>query len=209
MRLERMFAVEFHEKLQKLRKEKDLTQEALAQALFVSRTAISKWESGRGFPNIDSLRQIAKFFCVTVDELLTGEEMLSVAEEECKQTKKRFCDLVFGMLDISVMMLYFLPIFAQRTNGAIREVSLFALNAASPYLKVLYIVVVSAIAVCGIFTLALQKCQNGFWLWAKSKMSILLNAFGAFLFINTLQAYAATLLFVYLIIKVFMLVKKR
>ena len=38
--------MEFHEKLQELRKQKNLTQEQLAQALFVSRTAISKWESG-------------------------------------------------------------------------------------------------------------------------------------------------------------------
>ena len=62
--------MEFNEKLQELRKQKGLTQEALAEALFVSRTAVSKWESGRGYPNIDSLKGIAKFFGVTVDELL-------------------------------------------------------------------------------------------------------------------------------------------
>ena len=46
--------MEFHEKLQELRKQKGLTQEELAESLYVSRTAISKWESGRGYPNIDS-----------------------------------------------------------------------------------------------------------------------------------------------------------
>ena len=46
--------MEFNEKLQNLRKQKGLTQEELATALFVSRTAISKWESGRGYPNIES-----------------------------------------------------------------------------------------------------------------------------------------------------------
>lgn len=49
--------MEFHEKLQELRKSRGLTQEELAEALFVSRTAISKWESGRGYPSIDSLRK--------------------------------------------------------------------------------------------------------------------------------------------------------
>ena len=66
--------MEFHKKLQELRKQKGLTQEELAQALFVSRTAISKWESGRGYPNIDSLKAIAKFIGITIDELLSGDE---------------------------------------------------------------------------------------------------------------------------------------
>ena len=52
--------MEFHEKLKELRKNKGLTQEELSEALFVSRTAISKWESGRGYPGIDSLKEIAK-----------------------------------------------------------------------------------------------------------------------------------------------------
>lgn len=41
--------MEFHEKLQKLRSDEGLTQEELAEKLFVSRTAVSKWESGRGY----------------------------------------------------------------------------------------------------------------------------------------------------------------
>ena len=45
--------MEFSEKLQELRKSRNLTQEELAEALFVSRTAVSKWESGRGYPSID------------------------------------------------------------------------------------------------------------------------------------------------------------
>lgn len=54
--------MEFCEKLQELRKSRGLTQEELAEKLYVSRTAISKWESGRGFPSIDSVRAISKFF---------------------------------------------------------------------------------------------------------------------------------------------------
>ena len=63
--------MEFNEKLQELRKRKGFTQEELAEALYVSRTAVSKWESGRGYPNIDSLKAIAKYFAVTVEELLS------------------------------------------------------------------------------------------------------------------------------------------
>ena len=53
--------MEFNEKSQELRKNKNLTQEQLAEMLFVSRTAISKWESGRGYPSIDSLKEISNF----------------------------------------------------------------------------------------------------------------------------------------------------
>ena len=56
--------MEFGEKLQALRRGWEMTQEELAHALYVSRTAISKWESGRGYPNIDSLKAISKYFAV-------------------------------------------------------------------------------------------------------------------------------------------------
>ncbi len=46
--------MEFSDKLQQLRKQNNLTQEQPAEQLFVSRTAVSKWESGRGYPNIES-----------------------------------------------------------------------------------------------------------------------------------------------------------
>ena len=68
-----------------MRKSKGLTQEELAQAIFVSRTAVSKWESGRGYPNIDSLKGLAKFFCVTVDELISPDEIIAAAEEEKRE----------------------------------------------------------------------------------------------------------------------------
>ena len=74
--------MEFNEKLQELRKSKGLTQEELAESLFVSRTAVSKWESGRGYPSIDSLKEISRYFSVTIDELICPEEILSAAEEE-------------------------------------------------------------------------------------------------------------------------------
>ena len=54
-------AMEFNEKLKELRSSRGLTQEELAEALFVSRTAISKWESGRGYPSIDSIKGISTF----------------------------------------------------------------------------------------------------------------------------------------------------
>ena len=80
--------MEFNEKLLELRKAKGLTQEELAKSLYVSRTAVSKWESGRGYPNIDSLKAISRFFGVTIDELLSGDELLTIAEEDHKHREQ-------------------------------------------------------------------------------------------------------------------------
>lgn len=199
--------MEFNVKLQELRKQKNLTQEELAQALYVSRTAVSKWESGRGYPNIDSLKAMAKFFGVTVDELLSGEELLTIAEENTKQKEKHIRDLVFGLLDLSVCMLLFLPFFGQQVNGAVQGVSLLSLTESAPYLRVLYYGVVLGMPLWGIATLALQSCDRRIWEKYKSKVSLLLNGAGALLLVISLQPYGATFLLVILAIKVLMLIK--
>ena len=201
--------MEFNEKLQELRKHKGLTQEELAELLFVSRTAVSKWESGRGYPNIDSLKAIARFFGVTIDELLSGDELLTIAEKDTEQKENHIRDLVFGLLDISVAVFFFLPLFGQKVNGIIQEVSLLSLTGIAPYLRIAYFVVVIGIAVFGILTLALQKCQQLFWVRNKNRISLILNAVGVTLFIISTQPYAAILLFVFLVIKGLMLIISR
>ncbi len=201
--------MEFNEKLQELRKHKGLTQEELAELLFVSRTAVSKWESGRGYPNIDSLKAIARFFGVTIDELLSGDELMTIAEKDTEQKENHIRDLVFGLLDISVAVFFFLPLFGQKVNGIIQEVSLLSLTGIASYLRIAYFVVAIGIAVFGILTLALQKCQQLFWVRNKNRISLILNAVGVTLFIISTQPYAAILLFVFLVIKGLMLIKSR
>lgn len=197
--------MELNEKLQNLRKQKGLTQEQLAEALHVSRTAISKWESGRGYPNIESLKDIAKFFSVSLDELLSSDALLTIAQRKESHT----LDLIFGLLDCSVAMLLFLPFFGQTINGAIQASPLWALTAVSGYLKIAYCVFVITIALWGLLTLALQNWEQPFWTQSKRALSLLLNIGGALLFIISSQPYAAIFLFLFLIIKTLMLLKRR
>lgn len=201
--------MEFNEKLQELRKHKGLTQEELAESLYVSRTAISKWESGRGYPNIDSLKEISRFFDITIDELLSGDELLTLAEKENKQKESHFRDLVFGLLDCSIAMFLFLPFFGQQLSGILQEVSLLHLTEIAPYLRTAYFLIVIAIIVLGILTLALQNCRQAFWMNCKTKISLLLNASGVLIFIIGSQPYAAAFLFIFLIIKVMLLIKRQ
>ena len=200
--------MEFHEKLQQLRKQKGLTQEELAALLYVSRTAVSKWESGRGYPNIDSLKGIAKFFSVTIDDLLSSEEVLTIAEEDQKQKESHVRDLVFGMLDCSIAMFFLLPFFGQKTDGVIREVSLLSLTEISSWLKAVYCMVILGLIVWGILTLALQNCHLAVWVRNKHNISLAFNAAGALLFIISLQPYAATVLFIFLAVKALLLINK-
>ena len=199
--------MEFNEKLQELRKNKGLTQEELAEALYVSRTAISKWESGRGYPSIDSLKEIAKYFSVTIDELLSSGEVLNIAEEDNKQKEKHLKSLVFGLLDISALMFFLLPFFGQKANGFIQEVSLLSLNEITTYLKTAYYAVVISIAVYGILTLTFQNCQKVFWTKNRDKISLILNVAAVLLFIISSQVYAGAFLFIFLVIKALMLIK--
>ena len=197
------------EKLKKLRTDKNLTQEELAEILFVSRTAISKWESGRGFPNIESLKAISKYFSVSLDELLSGEELIVLAEQEQRQKEKHIKDMIFGLLDCGMVLLLFLPFFGQKADGFIRSVSLLALSNIQTYLKTAYIAFVGIMIVLGVMTLALQNCRQRLWIQSKSVLSLSLSAGGVCLFIISQQPYAAVFVFAFLIIKALMLLKRQ
>ena len=200
--------MEFDEKLQELRKQNGLTQEELSEKLYVSRTAISKWESGRGYPNIESLKAIAKFFSVTVDELLSSGEVLTIAEEDNKRKEKHFRDLIYGLLDLCIAMFLFLPFFAEKADGIIRSVSLIALDGVQPYVKTAYLAVVISMSVMGVLTLTLQNCQAAAWVKSKTTASLALGALLVLLFMISSQPYAAVFAFVLLAIKALMLIKR-
>ena len=177
--------MEFHDKLQQLRKQAGLTQEELAQKLFVSRTAISKWESGRGLPSIDSLMAIANFFGITVDQLLSGDQVLSIAREDASEKQNRLRELFFALLDCGAALFFFLPLFGEHANGIVRTVSLIRLSAVQPWLKIAYFVILAATVVLGILSLALPRLHH------KKRLSLLSNTAGTFLFILSRQPYAA------------------
>jgi transcriptional regulator with XRE-family HTH domain len=117
--------MDFSEKLQNLRKQHGLTQEELAAKLFVSRTAISKWESGRGYPNIDSLKEISKFFSVSVDELLSSDELINAAHDENRKNISDLLDMLAGFADIMCVLPLLLPLYPEKVSDSFSAVSLF------------------------------------------------------------------------------------
>ena len=200
--------MELNEKLQELRKQKQLTQEELAEILFVSRTAISKWESGRGYPSIESLKAISKLFSISVDELLSGEELINVAEKDSQSKIQHMRDLIFGLLDCAIAMFLFLPFFGQREGDFIRQVSLFSLTEVQWFIKAAYLTVVLLTIVLGITTLALQNYHGIIWSKRKGIVSVLLSVIGFLIFMASFQPYPAFFIFMFLIIKGVFLIKR-
>ena len=143
---------------------------------------------------------------MTIDELLSGDELLDLAEKEQEQNENRFRGLMFGMLDLSTILFFFLPLFRQKTDEAVLAVSLPALEML-PYLKVIYFAVVLAIIAVGALILALQNCSR-FSERQRDSLSFAVSVTGLFLFILSPQPYAAAFLLVLLMIKALIVIKK-
>lgn len=67
--------VEFGEKIKQLREEKGMTQQTMAEKLYVTRQAVSRWECGARYPDLLTAKKIAQILEVTIDELVSGEEV--------------------------------------------------------------------------------------------------------------------------------------
>lgn len=199
--------MEFNEKLQQLRKGKEWTQEQLAEELFVSRTAISKWESGKGYPNIYSLKSISKLFSVSIDDLLSGEELITLAADENRTNINKIYGLVFGTLDVMTLSFLFLPLYSRQDSDIIRLVSLFANPDVNVITWTIYLTLPILMAMIGILQIIVQHFLNEKWYSVSETISILLQAFCILAFVATRQPYAITLLFLFFMIKVVLLIK--
>ena len=199
--------MEFHEKLQELRKNAGITQEELAEALYVSRTAISKWESGRGYPSIDSLKEISNYFSVTIDDLLSSEKLLSIAEKENKSNLQRMCNFLFGILDICSFILIVLPVYPNMVDGFVYSVNLFAYTQTTVLNRLLYWIMFMTLVFMGIIKLFLTKfgierCNN-----MMTVVSMVINILSVLFLAMTRETYAVIVVFLLLVMKGVLLLK--
>ena len=193
--------MEFNEKLQELRKSRGLTQEELAEELYVSRTAISKWESGRGSPSIESLKQIANYFSVTIDDLLSGEKLLSIAEKENKSNIQNLCNMLFGIVDICSIMLIVLPLYPNKVNEFIYSVNLFSYIEISSWHKMIYWILFILMILVGL--LKVMKIKHKMI----TSISIILSIVTVLFLSLSKEAYAVTVVFMLFVIKGILLLK--
>ena len=197
--------MEFNEKLQELRKNRGLTQEELAKELFVSRTAISKWESGRGYPSIESLKEISRYFSVSIDELICPDEIITAAENEKQETLSNYTSFICGLLDILMSLLLFLPVFGNGSNSA--AVSLSGLNGISWWIVTVYAVITGITVLNGICAVIISRFNKPELSRLCLSAGTILSVSAAALFMITRQPYAGIMCFTVLIIKGFLMIK--
>lgn len=199
--------MEFCEKLQQLRKSRGLTQEELAEALYVSRTAVSKWESGRGYPGIDSLKEIASYFSVTIDELLSGDKLLSIAEKENRENVQRVCDLLLGMTDLLTFLLIVLPLYPKRIDGFVYAVSLFSYTETTVLNRTVYGTLFLALILAGAVKLLLTCRKAGKGRKTVTAVSVALGIVTVLFLALAGETYAVVVAFLLLLIKGLLLFK--
>ncbi|MGN0644110.1 helix-turn-helix domain-containing protein [Gemmiger sp.] len=199
--------MEFGEKLQELRKSRGLTQQELAEALYVSRTAISKWESGRGYPSIDSLKEISGFFSVSIDDLLSGEKLVSLAKKENQSNIRHICDLLFGIVDLMNITLIILPLYPNLIDGYIYSVNLFAYTQTTSFNRMVYWVLFVALIVIGGLKVVLNQMRIERGREIITAISTGLSIITVLFLGMTREAYAITMAFLLLILKSILIFK--
>ncbi len=199
--------MEFNEKLCELRKSRSLTQEELAEALYVSRTAISKWESGRGYPSIDSLKEISNFFSVSIDDLLSGEKIISIAEKENKSNIKNICDLLIGLADVLYFALIVLPLYSNPVGEHIYSVNLFVYLERISFNHVAYWIILSILPITGIAKITLSSLKKTKGQRMLTYVSVICGILTVLFLAMTREVYATSVSFLLLIIKGIVLLK--
>lgn len=98
----------FGEKLKKVRTDNGLTQDELAEKIFVTRTAISKWETDKGYPSIDSLKELSSLFKISIDELISDADVENKRLlDEAKSRRFYWCAMACLALTTALAITYY------------------------------------------------------------------------------------------------------
>ena len=144
---------------------------------------------------------------MTVDELLSGEKLLSIAERENKGNIRNMCNLLFGMVDIGFILLIILPLYPKTMDGFIYSVNLFAYTEVSSFSRLVYWIIYGILIVIGSSKVLLTKCRVSKGQKFTTYASIGLNSLLVLVLAMTREVYAVILAFLLLIVKVMLLLK--
>lgn len=136
---------EFGENLKRVREQKGLTQQTLADHLYVTRQAVSRWEGGSRYPDLMTAKKMAQFLEVSLDDLLTDEDMKLYAEKNAileSATAKRAQMILLSLAFMSVLFLSII----QLTNFYFADGTILVYNSETP--KYFLLTILLGIGVC-------------------------------------------------------------
>ena len=194
--------MELSKKIKKIRNDNKLTQEQFAEKMLVSRTAVSKWENGTCYPSIDTLKYMSKLFNVSLDKLLSSEEILELADKENQDNISKYNNLLFSLLDFIRILFIFIPLYSYKTNDFIYSVSLFNSNELSLTLKIIFLGIFIIFSILGIIELLLSFKENNKLI---TKISLAIDSLVMLFIVFTKQPYVIALMFILFLIKIIMI----
>ena len=190
------------------RKAKGYTQKQLSELLGISDKTISKWECGRGYPSIDSLKEISRYFSVSIDELLSGDQLVLIAEKENKSNLNGLCDLLFGFTDLLSLMLIFLPLYSKPVDGYIYSVSLIEYVDNEIWIRMTYWGLFIALTIIGIVNILMVNFKFEKGKKVITFLSVGLSIITVLYLAIAREPYAVTVAFLLLLIKEGLLYKR-
>ncbi|MFR8046919.1 MAG: helix-turn-helix transcriptional regulator [Eggerthella lenta] len=187
--------MDFGEKLKALRTERGLTQEQLAAKLYVSRTAVSKWETGGGSPNLDSLQVVARLFDVSVDDLLSTDDLIVLARDERRSTARSSGMLSFGLLDVLAVVFAFIPLYGVDDGSLVRMANLADYGASVDFGASFAAMAAAVVSLMFMGAVEIVLAAVGSRRAARivALVGFAVQALAVVLFASTMQPYATTL----------------
>ena len=151
--------------------------------------------------SIDSLKEISSYFSVSIDDLLSGEQLIFIAEKENKSNLNSVCDLLLGFVDLFSLMLIFLPLYPKPANGYIYSVNLFGYVDSNSFILRIYWALFISLTVTGIvkILMAYFKFEKG--KKAVTSISVGLSIIAVLFLAMAREPYAITVTFLLLLIK--------
>lgn len=195
--------MDFGEKLKALRTERGLTQEQLAARLYVSRTAVSKWETGGGSPNLDSLQAVARLFDVSVDDLLSADDLIVLARDERRSTARSSGMLSFGLLDVLAVVFAFIPLYGVDDGSFVRMANLADYGASVDFGASFAVMAAAVVSLMFVGAVEIVLAAAGSRRAARivALVGFAVQALAVVLFASTMQPYATTLAFALVLAK--------
>lgn len=102
--------MEFKDRLRELRKERGMSQQALADAIFVSRSAVAKWENGLGLPGKGSMEALLDYFGVSREYFVTEQPEILIVEKNRRYRALSVVCGIFAMMLAAMLILFVISI---------------------------------------------------------------------------------------------------